>query len=32
MADYERIKAAMRQKLWNDEDGIYENSYWNGNF
>jgi hypothetical protein len=32
MADYERIKAAMRQKLWNDEDGIYENRYWNGNF
>ncbi len=28
--DYDRIKAAMRQKLWNEKDGIYENLYWDG--
>ncbi|MGC2398879.1 MAG: trehalase family glycosidase [Acidobacteriaceae bacterium] len=31
-ADYERIKAAMREKLWNEKDGIYENRYWDGRF
>ena len=31
-ADYERIKAAMQQKLWNEKDGIYENLYWDGHF
>ncbi len=31
-ADYQRIKAVMRQKLWNEKDGIYENLYWNGHF
>jgi Trehalase len=31
-ADYERIKTAMRQKLWNEKDGIYENLYWDGHF
>jgi len=31
-ADYERIKKAMRQNLWNEEDGIYENRYWDGHF
>jgi hypothetical protein len=29
-ADYERIKSAMRQELWNEKDGIYENRYWDG--
>jgi hypothetical protein len=31
-ADYERIKAVIQQKLWNEEDGIYENRYWDGRF
>ena len=31
-ADYERIKATMRQKLWNEKDEIYENLYWDGHF
>jgi hypothetical protein len=31
-ADYERIKTVIRQKLWNEEDGIYENRYWDGYF
>ena len=30
-ADYARIKQAT-QKLWNDEDGIFENRYWDGRF
>ena len=30
-ADYARMKAAM-QKLWNDEDGMFENRYWDGRF
>jgi hypothetical protein len=30
-ADYARMKAAM-QKLWNDDDGIFENRYWDGSF
>ena len=29
-ADYERIKAVMQQKMWSEEDGIYENRYWDG--
>lgn len=31
-ADYARIKRLVRQQLWNDRDGIYENRYWNGRF
>jgi hypothetical protein len=30
-ADYARMKDSI-QKLWNDEDGIYENRYWDGRF
>jgi hypothetical protein len=29
-SDYERIRSAMQQKLWNEKDGIYENRYWDG--
>jgi hypothetical protein len=29
-SDYERIKRAMQQQLWNEQDGIYENRYWDG--
>ena len=31
-SDYERIKRAMQQQLWNEQDGIYENRYWDGHF
>jgi hypothetical protein len=31
-ADYEKIKQSVREKLWNDSDGIYENRFWNGQF
>jgi hypothetical protein len=31
-ADYERIKTAMRQGLWNEADGMYENRSWDGHF
>jgi len=30
-ADYQRMKSAI-QRLWNDEDGIFENRHWNGQF
>lgn len=32
LADYERIKQVVRERLWNDQDGIYENRFWNGAF
>jgi hypothetical protein len=31
-ADYERMKQLVRDKLWNETDGIYENRFWNGQF
>jgi hypothetical protein len=31
-ADYERMKQLMREKLWNEQDGIYESRFWNGQF
>src|SRR5271157_1640146 len=31
-ADYEKMKQLIREKLWNDVDGIYENRFWNGEF
>ncbi len=31
-ADYERHKQRVREKLWNEKDGIYENRYWDGRF
>ena len=30
--DYERMKQLIRDKLWNEADGIYENRFWNGQF
>jgi hypothetical protein len=31
-AEYERLKQLVREKLWNEQDGIYENRFWNGEF
>jgi hypothetical protein len=31
-ADYERMKQRVREKLWNEKDGIYEDRFWNGQF
>jgi hypothetical protein len=30
--EYERMKQLVRQNLWNEHDGIYENRYWDGRF
>lgn len=30
--DYVQVKELVRQRLWNERDGIYENRYWNGRF
>jgi putative isomerase len=30
--EYERMKHLIREKLWNERDGIYENRYWDGKF
>jgi hypothetical protein len=30
--EYERMKQRVRQRLWNDSDGIYENRFWDGRF
>lgn len=30
--DYERITRLVREYLWNDQDGIFENRYWDGRF
>ncbi|MFZ0760732.1 MAG: trehalase family glycosidase [Candidatus Sulfotelmatobacter sp.] len=32
LADYERMKRLVREKLWNENDGIYESRFWNGEF
>ncbi len=32
LADYEKIKRLVREKLWNEADGIYENRFWDGRF
>jgi hypothetical protein len=32
LADYDKMKRQVREKLWNDADGIYENRFWNGEF
>lgn len=32
IADYERVKRLMRERLWNEQDGIYESRYWDGAF
>ncbi len=31
-AEYGHMKQLIREKLWNEEDGIYENRFWNGQF
>ena len=31
-AEYERMKQLVREKLWNEKDGIYENRFWDGRF
>jgi hypothetical protein len=31
-ADYDRIGKLVRQYLWNEQDGIFENRYWDGRF
>ena len=31
-AEYERMKKVVREKLWNEHDGIYEDRYWDGHF
>jgi hypothetical protein len=31
-AEYDHMKQLVREKLWNEEDGIYENRFWNGQF
>ncbi len=31
-ADYEQHRQLVREKLWNEKDGIYENRYWDGRF
>jgi hypothetical protein len=31
-AEYEHMKQLVREKLWNEKDGIYENQFWNGRF
>ena len=30
--EYENMKQLVREKLWNESDGIYENRFWNGQF
>ena len=31
-AEYEHMKQLVRDKLWNEQDGIYENRFWDGRF
>jgi hypothetical protein len=31
-AEYEHMKQLIREKLWNEQDGIYENRFWGGEF
>ncbi len=31
-ADYERHKQLVREKLWSEKDGIFENRFWSGDF
>jgi hypothetical protein len=32
LAEYDHMKLLIREKLWNEEDGIYDNRFWNGQF
>ena len=31
-AEYDRVKSLVRKLLWNEQDGIFENRYWDGRF
>jgi hypothetical protein len=31
-AEYETMKKRVHEKLWNNQDGIYENRFWDGHF
>jgi len=31
-AEYDHMKQLVQEKLWNEQDGIYENRFWNGQF
>jgi len=31
-AEYQMVKKRVREKLWNEQDGIYENRFWDGHF
>jgi hypothetical protein len=31
-AEYETVKKRVRDSLWNEQDGIYENRFWDGRF
>jgi hypothetical protein len=31
-ANYDRMKQRVREKLWNEKDGIYEDRFWDGHF
>ena len=32
VAEYDRVKSLVRQLLWNEQDGMFENRYWDGRF
>jgi hypothetical protein len=32
VAEYDRVKSLVRRLLWNEQDGIFENRYWDGRF
>jgi hypothetical protein len=32
VAEYDKVKSLVRQLLWNEQDGIFENRYWDGRF
>jgi len=32
VAEYDRVKSQVRKLLWNEQDGIFENRYWDGRF
>lgn len=32
VAEYDRVKNLVRRLLWNEQDGIFENRYWDGRF
>jgi hypothetical protein len=32
VAEYDRVKGLVRKLLWNEQDGIFENRYWDGRF